>query len=56
MTNKLIKEITDGLKVKLDSLVMDEKELLEYYKFTSKFYRDRSFRNTLLIFIKTSKN
>jgi hypothetical protein len=51
MTNKLIKEITDGLKTKLDSLVVDEKELLEYYKFTSKFYQDRSFRNVLLIFM-----
>jgi len=51
MSNQVIKQITDELKTKLDSLVINEDELKEYYKFTSRFYRDRSFRNTILIYM-----
>ena len=46
-----IKEITEELNNKLENFQTDEKKLLEYLEFQSRFYQGRSFRNNLLIYM-----
>jgi len=50
--NEVLQKITDSLNDKLENFQTDEKELLKYLEFQSRFYQGRSFRNSLLIFMK----
>ncbi len=49
--NQVLENITKDLNNKLENLQTDEKELLEYLEFQSRFYQGRSFRNSLLVFM-----
>ena len=49
--NQVLENITTELNSKLENFQTDEKELLEYLEFQSRFYQGRSFRNSLLVFM-----
>ena len=49
--NPVIKKITDELETKLNSIVIDEQQYLNYLNFVKSNDRRRSFNNTFLIFI-----
>jgi len=49
--NSVIEKITTDLNNKLENLQADEKDLVAYLEFQSRFYQGRSFRNSLLVFM-----
>ncbi len=49
--NQVLENITKDLNNKLENFQTDEKELLQYLEFQSRFYQGRSFRNSLLVFM-----
>ena len=51
MKTEQLKKITEELDNKIQNFQEDKEGLLKYLEFQSKFYRGRSFHNSLLIFM-----
>jgi len=49
MKTEQLKKITEELDNKIQNFQEDKEGLLKYLEFQSKFYRGRSFHNSLLI-------
>lgn len=49
--NQVLENITKDLNNKLENFQADEKDLLKYLEFQSRFYQGRSFKNSLLVFM-----
>ena len=49
--NAVLEKIATDLNTKLENLQANEKDLIDYLEFQSRFYQGRSFKNSLLVFM-----